>query len=72
MLVAVEASRQHCCSDMTAQIVRTCSEHLDRFACPDCLVDYWPESQVFGLIVHDGGRSVIEINYCPWCGALLG
>ena len=25
----------------------------------------------FGLIVHDGGHSVITINHCPWCGVKL-
>jgi len=23
------------------------------------------------LIVHDGGRSVVEIRFCPWCGCRL-
>jgi hypothetical protein len=23
------------------------------------------------LIVHDGGRSVIRIRFCPWCGTRL-
>jgi hypothetical protein len=25
----------------------------------------------YGLYVHDGGSSVIEILYCPWCGKKL-
>jgi hypothetical protein len=26
----------------------------------------------FGLIIHnDGGGSVIQISFCPWCGTRL-
>lgn len=25
----------------------------------------------YGILVLDGGSSVIEIHYCPWCGARL-
>jgi hypothetical protein len=39
--------------------------------CPDCLIDYWPDTQTYGLMIHDGGNSVIVISYCPWCGAKL-
>ena len=69
-MVGVDAGA-HCCKDMSGQVARTCGEHPDRSDCPDCLVDYWDDSQVYGLIVHDGGGSMIEINYCPWCGAQL-
>jgi hypothetical protein len=30
---------------------------------------YEPEFDVYGLIVHDGGHSTIQIDFCPWCGA---
>jgi len=22
----------------------------------------------YGIIIHDGGGSFYEINFCPWCG----
>lgn len=25
----------------------------------------------YGIIVHDGGGSVIGIRFCPWCGKKL-
>ena len=25
----------------------------------------------YGLIIHDGGSSYIDIKYCPWCGSKL-
>jgi hypothetical protein len=43
--------------------------HPNRYDCPDALI-----AEVgggYGLIVHDGGESVIRIAYCPWCGARL-
>ncbi|WP_404900450.1 hypothetical protein PV791_04820 [Priestia filamentosa] len=27
--------------------------------------------QAYGLIVHDGGSSTIEMSFCPWCGKKL-
>ena len=63
--------RVHCCAEMTEQVNRQCAEHPDRFDCPDALVDYTPKTKSYGLIVHDGGSSMIEISFCPWCGTKL-
>ena len=67
-MVGVDAGA-HCCKDMSGQVARTCGEHPDRSDCPDCLVDYWDDSQVYGLIVHDGGGCQRPIC-CPrwWPG----
>jgi hypothetical protein len=48
-----------------------CSEHPDIFACPDNVVLFKPCPRQYGLIVHDGGSSFIEIEFCPWCGSSL-
>ncbi|WP_082730447.1 MULTISPECIES: DUF6980 family protein [Sphingomonas] len=61
----------HCCDMMRLNVENNCDQHPDRRECPDCLVDYWPQSDTYGLIVHDGGSSVIAIAFCPWCGAKL-
>ena len=61
----------HCCETMRGNVENACSEHADRFDCPVCLVAHSPRGEKYGLIVHDGGRSVIAISYCPWCGAKL-
>lgn len=59
----------YCCERMASDANRTCDLHPDRFDCPDALI---AEARGgFGLIVHDGGHSIIEIVHCPWCGALL-
>ena len=54
---------------MAADLDQTCNQHADRSDCPDALID-----QVcggYGIIVHDGGSSVVGIAFCPWCGAKL-
>lgn len=60
-----------CCVDMRRQLTHRCERHDDPFACPDRVVVHAPEHRLWGLVVHDGGRSVIGINFCPWCGAKL-
>ncbi len=61
----------HCCKDMRREVERVCLQHPNRFDCPDCLINYSPQYREYGLIVHDGGTSVIDIQYCPWCGKPL-
>jgi hypothetical protein len=67
---AVQA-REHCCEMMRSNVENQCDEHQDRFDCPDCLVAHRPKTDEYGLIVHDGGTSIIAIRFCPWCGADL-
>lgn len=59
----------HCCSRMAEDLAQTCSLHADRSACPDALIGRIGEG--YGIIVHDGGSSVVEIAFCPWCGTRL-
>jgi hypothetical protein len=62
---------RHCCKMMADNVARTCPDHPDRSDCPDCLIEFWPGSSRYGILVHDGGQSMIAIAYCPWCGAKL-
>ncbi|GLV52262.1 hypothetical protein TBS_28280 [Thermobispora bispora] len=63
--------REHCCAEMTRRVAWRCAEHDDPFDCPDAVVIFDARFQEYGLIVRDGGRSFIEIHYCPWCGSRL-
>ena len=58
-----------CCPRMAEDLDRSCEIHPDRADCPDALIDRVRGG--YGIIVHDGGSSVIEIAYCPWCGTRL-
>ena len=62
---------RHCCEDMRREVERECERHPDRFECPDCLMHFWPKLREYGLIVHDGGASIVLIQYCPRCGSEL-
>ena len=56
---------------MRANTENVCDLHSDRFECPDALVNYSERRKDYGLIIHDGGSSVISIAFCPWCGTKL-
>src|SRR5688572_13621245 len=56
------------CHDMLYHINLECAEHGD--ACGDRIVRRMCDGTI-GIIVHDGGGSVIEIRFCPWCGSRL-
>lgn len=58
-----------CCDRMTYDLNPVCDTCVDRFACPDALIH--KSKYGYGIIVHDGGESSIEISFCPWCGANL-
>jgi uncharacterized protein DUF6980 len=59
----------YCCERMAYDLGQTCGRHTTRYECPDALIAHARDG--FGIIVHDGGTSVIEINFCPWCGKRL-
>ena len=61
----------HCCEMMRSNVENACDLHTDRFECPDALIHYSERGNDFGLIIHDGGCSVIGIAFCPWCGTKL-
>lgn len=63
-------SGQLCCPKMVAQICRSCNDHWNTFHCPDQVVARLLSGR-YGLIIRDGGSSVVEIDYCPWCGTRL-
>jgi hypothetical protein len=48
-----------------------CEEHSDPAACPDNIIFFSKTDGSYGIRIHDGGSSCIEINHCPWCGARL-
>lgn len=59
---------KHCCDSIDYWANYKCSDHADIFECPDNLVTFDRESKRYGLIIHDGGSSSIEMKFCPWCG----
>ncbi len=58
-----------CCDRMFEDLSHTCAIHADRADCPDAFITEMNGG--YGLMVHDGGSSAIEIAFCPWCGSKL-
>jgi hypothetical protein len=58
-----------CCDQMTYDLGQKSELHSSRFECPDALIA--KDKSGYGIIVHDGGTSSIEIKFCPWCGSAL-
>lgn len=60
-----------CCNRMQIEVTKKCTQHALSFDCPDNIVLYLDRFDEYGIIVHDGGRSMIAIAFCPWCGKKL-
>ena len=60
-----------CCEAMSLQLNWTCAIHTSPQECPDALIGHFRALGRYGLYVHDGGSSWVEIHFCPWCGARL-
>ena len=58
-----------CCDRMDYDLTQKCDVHESWFDCPNALIGLVRTG--YGLIVHDGRSSVIEIGFCPWCGSKL-
>jgi hypothetical protein len=54
---------------MTGQLDFECDQHENPWECSDAVV--CQTSEGYGLPIHDGGTSYIQIQFCPWCGASL-
>ncbi len=61
----------HCCEKMKRQVEHSCSTSHPSPPCPDQLVSFNDVFNEYGLVIHDGGTSSIEISFCPWCGSQL-
>ncbi|MFP7416579.1 DUF6980 family protein [Priestia filamentosa] len=62
---------KHCCDNMEYHANFKCDIHKTPFGCPDHLILFDDKHNDYGLIVHDGGSSTIEMSFCPWCGKKL-
>jgi len=63
--------KNHCCEDMTFHANFKCEIHENPFECPDKIIIFYEQNYDYGLIIHDGGKSIISIDFCPWCGSKL-
>lgn len=52
-----------CCERMDYDLQHKCSDHPNRFGCPDGLISRTRSG--FGIIVHDGGLSTVQSLTAP-------
>ena len=45
--------------------------NAEDFRLSDAIMLYIDKFDEYGIPVHDGGESYIDIRYCPWCGKKL-
>jgi len=62
---------KHCCEPMARASTFDCATCAGEFECPDSVITFRPDTSYWGLIIHDGGTSSIQIAHCPWCGKQL-
>jgi len=62
---------KHCCDKLFDEVSVICPDHEQPWECADVLLVYSPKFNEYGIVVHDGGSSNVQILYCPWCGASL-
>ena len=63
--------KDFCCVDMAQRIYESLDEKGEiEYDDVDVVMNKW-DDETFGIPIHDGGTSIIEINFCPWCGKKL-
>lgn len=58
---------KHCCMEMTYHLATAST--IDDKNDGDIIIDFDEQSKSYGIPIHDGGSSWIQINNCPWCGS---
>ncbi|MCF7861410.1 hypothetical protein K9M79_04105 [Candidatus Woesearchaeota archaeon] len=61
--------KSYCCSAMQHFAQFECDYCGDKLLCPQSIIH--EDDSDYGIIVHDDTKSIIQINYCPWCGSSL-
>ena len=60
-----------CCPTMAYHVSSSFDEQGEiKYEDVDVIINKW-EDGTFGIPIHDGGPSVVKINFCPWCGSKL-
>jgi len=60
--------KEYCCLVMAKHVSDSLDENQEiQHDNHDVIMNKWKDG-TFGIPIHDGGSSVVEINFCPWCG----
>lgn len=63
--------KTYCCMQMADSVYDSLNEKGEiKYDDVDVVMNKWNDG-TYGIPIHDGGTSVIVINFCPWCGEKL-
>ena len=60
--------KQYPCLHIAYHSTFNCKIHKNKWDCPDNTLIFSKKTKKYGIPIRDGGKSFIEIKYCPWCG----
>lgn len=61
----------YCCMMMADKVFESLDEDGEiKYDDPEVIINKWDEG-FYGIPVHNGGATMVVINYCPWCGSKL-
>lgn len=63
--------KKYCCVDMAYYLIEDKISKDKEEINYDSVITHASKRKEFGIPIHDGGSSYIQINYCPWCGQKL-
>lgn len=60
-----------CCMMMADKVFESLDEEGEiKYDDLEVIINKWDEG-FYGIPVHNGGATMVVINYCPWCGTRL-
>ncbi len=66
-----EDNKSFCCQEMHDKVNESIdSNGVIKYDNADIIINKWGNG-TYGIPIHDGGTSIIEIKHCPWCGTKL-
>ena len=63
--------KKYCCVDMAYYLIEDKVSKNKVEINYDSIITHNLKGNEYGIPIHDGGSSYIQINYCPWCGNKL-
>lgn len=63
--------KKYCCLQMAYYLIEDKVSKNNVVINYDSIITHTSKRKEFGIPIHDGGNSFIQINYCPWCGKKL-
>ena len=63
--------KKYCCVNMAYYLIEDKISKDNEEINYNSVITHTSKRKEFGIPIHDGGSSYIQIAYCPWCGKKL-